>query len=142
MKHRHYRFLGGVLCVVLLFALVSVCRAAGRAPENVNCDADIHWEIDMDAKVTQFDCALGKHEGDPALIFTVGIENVSDTAQRFRVNIFLEDMAKGAGYLVPRTRKGKPPAIEPGKSEEVKIPFIKVEQQSKKILVLVKKISY
>ena len=139
MKHMHSGFFGGILCAALLFAFGSVCHATGRAPENVNCDADIHWEVDMDAKVIQFDCALGKHEGDPALIFTVGIENVSEKAQRYRVNIFLEDMAKGAGYLVPQ--KGKPPVIEPGKSQTVKIPFMKLDQKSKKILVLVKKIS-
>jgi len=139
MKHKHCGLFGVVLVVALLFGLGSVCYAAGRAPENVNCDADIHWEIDMDAKIIQFDCALGKHGGEPALIFTVGIENVSSTAQRYRINIFLEDMAKGFGHLVPA--KGKPPVVEPGKSEKVKIPFIKVEKESKKILVIVKKIS-
>jgi hypothetical protein len=48
-------------------------------------------------------------------------------------------MDKAAGHLVPR--KGKPPVLEPGKSASVKIPFIGTDQESKKILVVVKTIS-
>jgi hypothetical protein len=67
------------------------------------------------------------------------LENVSDTALRYRINIFLEDMDKAAGHLVPR--KGKPPVLEPGKSASVKIPFIGTDKESKEILVIVKTIS-
>jgi hypothetical protein len=48
-------------------------------------------------------------------------------------------MDRASGHLVPR--KGKPPVLEPGKSASVKIPFIGTEQESKKILVIVKTIS-
>jgi hypothetical protein len=113
--------------------------SAKAAPENVNCDAKISWDVVKEAKMTQFDCALGTHGGQDSLIFNVGIENTSDTALRYRVNIFLEDMDKAAGHLVPR--KGKPPVLEPGKSVSVKIPFIGTDQESKKILVVVKTIS-
>ncbi len=92
-----------------------------------------------EAKLTQFDCALGESGGQPALIFTVGLENASDKPQRYRINIFLEDMDKAFGHLVPR--KGSPPVLEPGKSESVKIPFIGTDKESKKILVIVKTVS-
>ncbi len=137
MKHVHYGFWGVVL--VLMCSLGIVGSAEGSGPKSVNCDGDIQWEVVPDAKVTQFDCAVGKHGGEPALIFTVGIENASAAAKRFRINIFLEDLDKGAGHLVPR--KGKPPVIEPGKSATVKIPFIKLDRKSKKMLVVVKTIS-
>lgn len=140
MKLKHFGFFGGLFCVVLLFALIPVCLATGRAPENVNCDAKIRWEIDMSAQITQFDCALGKIKGSPSLIFTVGIENVSHRAQRYRVNIFLEDVAMGAGCLVPQT--GRRPVLAPGKSMTVKIPFIRFSKKSKKILVLVKTVAH
>ena len=128
---------------VLVFCLMGMFWQAGwageGAPEKINCDAEIAWEVVKEAKLTQFDCALGKHGGQPALIFSVGIMNPTDKPLRYRINIFLEDMDKAAGHLVPR--KGKPPVVEPGKAATVKIPFIGTGNESKKILVVVKTIS-
>jgi hypothetical protein len=115
--------------------------AGEGAPEKTNCDAEIAWDVVKEAKLTQFDCALGEHGGQPALIFTVGLMNPTDKPLRYRVNIFLEDMDKAAGHLVPRKSKGKPPQIAPGEAATVKIPFIGTDKESKKILVLVKTIS-
>ena len=126
-----------VICMIGSFWLVG-CAGRG-APEKANCDARISWDIVEEAKLTQFDCALGTHGGQTSLIFNVGLENISDSALRYRINIFLEDMDKAAGHLLPR--KGKPPVLEPGKSATVKIPFIGTDKESKKILVVVKTIS-
>ena len=126
-----------VVCLIGTFWLVG-CAGRG-APEKTNCDAKISWEVAKEAKLTQFDCELGKSGGQPALIFTVGLENASDKSQRYRINIFLEDMDKGFGHLVPR--KGSPPVLEAGKSATVKIPFIGTDKESKKILVMVKTVS-
>ena len=128
------------ILVICLIASTGSVGCAGRgAPEKVNCDAKIKWDITKEAKLTQFDCALGTHGGQTSLIFNVGLENISETALRYRINIFLEDMDKAAGHLVPR--KGKPPVLEPGASANVKIPFIGTDKESKKILVIVKTIS-
>ena len=51
--------------------LLAGCAGKG-APEKTNCDAKITWEVVKEAKITQFDCALGEEGGQPALIFTVG----------------------------------------------------------------------
>ena len=128
-----------VLVLGLMGTFFQVGWAGEGAPEKINCDADITWEVVAVAKLTQFDCALGESGGQPALIFTVGLENASDKPQRYRINIFLEDMDKGFGHLVPR--KGSPPVLEPGKSETVKIPFIGTDKESKKILVIVKTVT-
>ena len=131
-----------IMRAVLVLCLVGTFWHAGwagdGAPENTNCKAEINWEVAAEAKLTQFDCEIGKHGGQPSLIFNVGLMNTTDKPLRYRVNIFLEDMDKAAGHLVPR--KGKPPVLEPGKSETVKIPFIGTGEESKKILVLVKPI--
>ena len=128
---------------ILIFCLMGIFWQVGwageGAPEKTNCDADIMWEVVAEAKLTQFDCALGEHGGQPALIFTVGLMNPTDKPLRYRINIFLEDMDKAAGHLVPR--KGKPPEIAPGEAATVKIPFIGTDKESKKILVIVKTIS-
>ncbi|NNL78830.1 MAG: hypothetical protein HKO68_21070 [Desulfobacterales bacterium] len=126
-----------VLCLVVAFGLMG-CAGKG-APEKSNCDAKISWQVAKEARLTQFDCAVGVHGGQPALIFTVGLENAADKPYRYRVNVFLEDMDKASGHLVPR--KGKPPVVQPGKGETVKIPFIGTDKESKKILVIVKTIS-
>jgi hypothetical protein len=126
-----------IICVIGTFWLAGY--AGEGAPEQTNCDAEITWEVAKEAQLTQFDCALGKHGGQPSLIFNVGLENVSEAALRYRINIFLEDMDKAAGHLVPR--KGNPPVVAPGKSAGVKIPFIGTDKQSKQILVIVNTIS-
>ena len=139
MKRLKHASMMSVLILGLMGMFWQVGWADEGAPEKINCDAEIAWDVVKDAKLTQFDCVLGESGGQPALIFTVGLENASDKSQRYRVNIFLEDMDKGFGHLVPR--KGSPPVLEPGKSETVNIPFIGTDKESKKILVIVKTVS-
>ncbi len=138
MKQMKNAFMIAVLVLCLVGAFGPEGWAGGGAPEKTNCDADITWEVVPEVKLTQFDCALGKHGGQPALIFTVGLENPTDKPLRYRINIFLEDMDKAAGHLVPR--KGKPPEVAPGEAATVKIPFIGTDKKSQKILVIVKTI--
>jgi len=128
-----------VLILLLMGTFWQVGWAGEGAPEKTNCDAETAWDVVKEAELTQFDCALGEHGGQPALIFTVGLMNPTDKPLRYRVNIFLEDMDKAAGHLVPR--KGKPPQIAPGEAATVKIPFIGTDKESKKILVVVNTIS-
>ena len=122
-----------ILCLALGVWLAG-CAGKG-APEKTNCDASIKWDVTDEVKLTQFDCALGKHGGQDSLIFTVGLQNPTDQPYRYRVNIFLEDMDKAAGHYVPR--KGKPPVVKPGDSATVKIPFIGTDKPSKKVMVVV-----
>ena len=128
-----------VLILLLTGMFWQLGWAGEGAPEKINCDADITWEVVSEVKLTQFDCALVEHGGQPALIFTVRLMNPTDQSLRYRINVFLEDMDKAAGHLVPR--KGKPPQIAPGEAATVKIPFIGTDKGSKKILVVVKTIS-
>ena len=139
MKRLKHVSMMSVLCLGLIGMVWQVGWAGEGAPEKINCNAEIAWDVVKAAKLTQFDCVLGKHGGQPALIFTVGLMNPTDKPLRYRINIFLEDMDKAAGHLVPR--KGKPPVIEAGKAATVKIPFIGTGKESKKILVVVKTIS-
>ena len=103
--------------MILLLSVMVVWTGCATAPppnvKAVNCEArSISWEVSDTVEVINFDCAMGKKGMDPALIYTVELKNVSDQAQRYRVNIFLLDMDKAAGHLVPR--KGKPPQVAAG----------------------------
>ncbi len=137
------RFKKACTVAALVFCLMGMLWQVGwageGAPEKTNCNAEIAWDVVKEAKLTQFDCMMGKHGGQPALIFSVGLMNPMDKPLRYRINIFLEDMDKAAGHLVPR--KGKPPEIAPSEAATVKIPFIGTDKESKKILMVVKTIS-
>ena len=89
------------ICLVLTFGFWGCASKAG-APEVVNCPASISWEVAPEAQLTQFDCAMGTHGGQASLIFTVAVMNTTDKPLRYRVNIFLEDMDKAQGSLMPR----------------------------------------
>ena len=139
MKPLKHASMISVLILCLVGTFWPMAWAGEGAPEKINCAAEITWEVAAEAKLTQFDCAVGEHGDQPALIFTAGLMNPTDKPLRYRVNIFLEDMDKAAGHLVPR--KGNPPVIAPGEAATVKIPFIGTDKGSKKILVIVKTIS-
>jgi hypothetical protein len=125
----------GLVCAMGL-ALGCATGQSAKSPS----EPRIVMEVIPEAKITQFESALGSHQNDSALIFTVGIQNVSNQPMRYRLNIFLQDMDKGAGSLIPTT--GKPPVLGPGDTQTVKIPFIKTEKESTDILVVVKAAGY
>jgi hypothetical protein len=113
--------------------------ATAPPPDNVKAidcaGARIQWEVAPEAEIVHFACTLGTHEGDPSLIYTIQLKNVTDKAHRFRLAVFLLDMDKAVAYLVPT--KGKPPQLAPGEEATIKIPFMKTTIMSKKILVRV-----
>jgi len=92
-----------VLLLCLAFSVyLAGCATTGK-PEEVGCEADIEWQVTSEAQITQFDCSLGTHKSDPALLFEVGIQNVADKPLRYRLNIFLLDMDKGSSNLAKPT---------------------------------------
>ena len=127
------------LMMAILGLMVTIGGCATAPPANVkavHCDtAKIAWEVAPEAEITELACSMGKLGMDPALIFTAALKNISNRPQRFRINIFLLDLDKANGHLVPR--KGNPPVIAPGATATVKIPFIKTMAMPKKMLVRV-----
>jgi hypothetical protein len=118
---------------------VAGCTTVGSG-EKAGCSPNVEYQVTPEAEVTQLACERGTHKGEPSLIFTAGVKNISSEPSRYRVNIFLMDMDKAAGHLIPR--KGKPPVLEPGKGKTVKIPFVKTTDVPKKVLVVVKRVGY
>jgi hypothetical protein len=125
--------------MVLLGAILVWTGCATAPPANVKavaCDTHkIEWEVAKEAQIENFSCTMGKQGMDPALIYNLAVKNVTPNPLRYRVTIFLIDMDKAAGHLVPR--KGKPPQVAPGVTAEVKIPFIKTTRMPGKIHVRV-----
>jgi hypothetical protein len=126
-----------ILLMLMTFLFFSVgCAAKGMPPVEAKCPADIEWHVAPQAQITQFECAMGSHEKEIALIFKIGIKNVTDKPLQYVLNIFLEDMHEGSGSLVPV--EGNPPVLAPGKAETVTVPFIKTSKIPKKMMVVVK----
>ena len=129
-----------ILAAGLMLSLAGCASAPPANVKAVNCEASkIAWEVTSEAEVVDFSCAMGVHELEPSLIYTVTLKNVSLSPQRFRLNIFLLDMDKASGSLIPQ--KGKPPVVAPGDEQTVKIPFMKTTNLPAKTMVRVKTIS-
>ena len=131
--------------VILLFGVLFLLILAGCAETkyvpkgNVACPVDITWNVVPQADVISFSCSVAEFKKKPAVVFKVGIKNISNKAQRFRVQIFLLEEGKAVGGLVPR--KGKPPVLNPGQEKVVTYPVIKATQLPKKLEVVVKTMS-
>ena len=123
--------------MTLAAALLWGCAGSSK-PDKVECAGTVEWQICDDAKITSFACELGFFKKKPALVYTVAVKNITEKPHRYRLNIFLLDQDKAAGYLVPR--KGKPPVVKPGETATVKIPFFKATATSEKMLVILKTI--
>jgi hypothetical protein len=136
----HGRVLSRAASGLVLLSVMLVWTGCATAPppnvKAVNCETPkIEWEVADEAQIVSFDCAMGKKGMDPALIYTVALKNVTAKPLRYRINIFLLDLDKAAGHLVPR--KGKPPQVAPGATAKVTIPFIKTTDMPGKIHVRV-----
>jgi hypothetical protein len=115
MKRESKALAGWVVFVLsaglLLFGTLSTAVAAD--PEMFPCAADEKVEkmIGSGAELAELSCFFKKFEGQEALHVKVGVKNVSDKDQRFRVNLFFEN-GKAVGGLIPRkTKKG---LVKPG----------------------------
>jgi hypothetical protein len=141
MKRQHVRKTGAHLIVIAMLVMVAGgCAISPKQPDNVRnvmCGAkQIEWDVAPEADVSSFNCELGQKGMDPALIVTMDLKNVADKPLRFKVHVFLEDMDKASGHLVPR--KGEPPVVTPGAVEKVNIPFIKTDAMSTRMTVVVR----
>ena len=137
-----YARIGMVLAIPLLVLGAGInAPAKAETPEIASdCGSKITWEVCKEAAVTKFKCYIDLYQKKyPSVHFTIGLKNVSDSPQRFRVNIFLPD-GKAVGGLI--TPKGKPPVIEPGKEGEFTYPVKNYDKIPPEIEVLVKTASY
>jgi len=91
---------------------------AGGVPSCIS-KGNIEESIPSEAMLTDFSCNFKMFEGAEVLHFNVGLKNVSNTPQRFRVHIFL-DNGKAVGGLIPRkTAKG---LVGPGQTASFEYP--------------------
>lgn len=113
----------------------TMCRsAAAGTPETFACVADDKLEKDIAkaAELDEFTCFFKKWEGAEVLHFKVGVKNVSDQPQRFRVNIFL-DNDKAVGGLIPRTTKKG--LVKPGETASFVYPVKGMSEKANAVIL-------
>ena len=91
-----------------------------------------------EAELAEFSCVMKEWSGSDTLHFNVAVKNVSDTPQRFRVNIFL-DNGKAVGGLIPR--KTKDGLVQPGDTAKFVYPVKDMDRGPKSVTVMVKTMS-
>lgn len=132
-----------LLGIIAILACLVFAGCAGPKPkpgEVFPCAAEskIEKEIAPEAELTEFSCVIKDWNGSNTLHFTVGVKNVTDTPQRYRVNIFL-DNGKAVGGLIPRkTGKG---LVQPGKTASFVYPVKGMDCGPKSVTILVKALS-
>jgi len=109
------------LLVILAAAGLALAGCAGAKPkpgEVFSCvkESKLDKTIAPEAQLEDFSCVFKEKWGSEVLHFNVAIKNVSNTDQRFKVNIFL-DNGKAVGGLLPRkTKKG---LVKPGQTAKL-----------------------
>ena len=134
----------GVLRWVIVLAVAVVLGLGGggwttamAGDEVFDCapSGKIEKEITATAQLEEFSCFFKRWEGKNTLHFKVGVKNVSDKPQRYRVNIFL-DNGKAVGGLIPRkTKKG---LVKPGETASFVYPVSDMESKPVSITLMIK----
>ena len=105
----------------------------------MECDSEISWEVAKEAEITSFKCYMDMYEKKyESIHYTIGVKNISDKPQRYRVNIFIPE-GRAVGGLLPRT--GKPPVVKPGEEATFTYPMKDFKQIPKQIDVIVRTIA-
>ena len=131
----HFKGVSTWLLVVLVttgLALTGCALTKPKPGEVFPCVAEgkLDKTVAPEAELAEFSCLFKRWEGADTLHFKVGVKNVSDKPQRFRVNIFL-DNDKAVGGLIPRkTKKG---LIKPGQTATFVYPVKGMTKKAKAV---------
>jgi hypothetical protein len=136
---KKYKGVSTWLAVILATTGLTLAGCAGgytpqNAPESFPCVAEdkLDKTVAVEAELADLSCSFKRWESMETLHFNVAIKNVSNTPQRYRVNIFL-DNGKAVGGLIPRkTGKG---LVKPGETAKAVYPVAQMPKQPKAIIL-------
>jgi hypothetical protein len=104
-------FLGIIAAAVVCagFVLISGCATAPEKSEGPVATLDVC----PSAEITTLTYSMKEtnFSGGPKFHIKVGIKNISDKENRYRVSVFLPDGGSAGGFY---PLKGKPPVLKPG----------------------------
>lgn len=134
MKSRLFSCFLALIVIPVVLQIPTGCATPGK-PRQLNCPADIEWQVAPEGRIIQFDCKAGIHNDKSALIFRVEIENISSESHRFRLNIFLLDENLAGGRSIPADRGSK---LDPGQTATITVPVFNASDPDQQILVILK----
>ncbi|NNF98984.1 MAG: hypothetical protein HKM93_06370 [Desulfobacteraceae bacterium] len=139
-KAKHISTLGWLFLIIAGMTLAGCAGSQPKPGEVFPCVADgkLDKEIASEAELTDFSCVFKKFEGSDVVHFTVGVKNVSDQPQRFRVNIFL-DNGKAVGGLIPRKLNNG--LVAPGQGQSFTYPVTGMTTKPKGITLIIRTMS-
>lgn len=127
--------------LILALAVIGCAGKSARytpanAPQVFPCVAEDRLEksIAPEAELRELSCSFKKYEGADTLHFNVMIRNVSNTPQRYRVNIFC-DNGKAVGGLIPR-KSGE--GVAPGEDAQFVYPVVDMPETPDSIMLVVR----
>lgn len=132
-----------VVCLVVVGLVLTGCSTGytpKNAPDVFACVAEDKLEKDIasEAALQELSCSFKKFEGMDTLHIKAAVKNVSNSDQRFRVNVFL-DNGKAVGGLIPRkTAKG---LVKPGETQSFVYPVSQMPKQPKGIMLKIGTVS-
>jgi hypothetical protein len=111
----------GIIVAVMVcvgFLLISGCATAPEKSEGPVATL----EVSPSAEITALTYSMKKSQfsGGEKFHIKVGIKNISDKENRYRVSIFLPDGASAGGFYPV---KGKPPVLKPGQEMVSEFPM-------------------
>ena len=108
-----------LMLVITLGCFFSAYAMAGSSQkaDDTEIAANIVYDLPPSAKITKVAYFYEAYKGAPTLHIEVGLKNVTDHPQRYRVNILLPE-GPAVGGMYPRKKK----AIEAGETLETKFP--------------------
>ncbi len=124
-----------VLC--FLAAALGGCAAIQEDWSLLECEPKLE-SIAPEAELVSFECFKKPFDGMDSVWFDVAVKNISQSDQRFKINIFLPD-GKGVGGLLPRTTKKG--LIKPGAVAKFSYPAKGVAQVPNQVSVTIKTVS-
>jgi hypothetical protein len=135
----------GTFCLLAVWVAVCALALAGCAGakhkpgEAFSCvsEGGLSKTIAPEAQLETFTCLFKKYEGAQTLHFNVTVKNISSQAQRFRVNIYLDNGKAVGGLIPPNTKKG---LVEPGQSASFVYPVTGMTTEPKTVELVIKTI--
>ena len=129
-----------VLCLLLVgvAALALGGCAAVQKDWGLACCQPKLESIAPEAELVSIACEQKKFDGVDSVWFNVAVKNISQSDQRFKINIFLPD-GKGVGGLLPSSTKNG--LVKPGAVIEFSYPAKGVAQVPAEMMVVIKTVA-
>ncbi|HDI59800.1 MAG TPA: hypothetical protein ENF48_05530 [Desulfobacteraceae bacterium] len=113
MDTRKYRWMIGLLALVIMGGLLTACATTGKPTADAGIAPNITYQVADSAQVTKVAYYFKEYKGAQRLHMELTIKNVSTEVKRYRVHIFLPEGPAGGG-LYPRKVKKDATGIAPG----------------------------